>query len=395
MVAAIVLFSFGMVFYAYFGYPLLLLFLNKIRPQQDNAQIPTAAEKEPVPLTIIITVRNEEKVIREKLEATLALNYGSSTTAAVLASAREKLQLIVASDASEDETDNIVREYQLKGVELVRLEQRGGKEKAQSAAVQQAHGSIIVFTDAKIKLNPEALNNFVRYFRDPTVGAVSSVDRVEAGDGTASGEGFYVRYEMWLRGLESNFLSLVGLSGSCFAVRKAVAVNLATDIPSDFALLLEARRQGLRGVSAPDVIGTYKAVKTEEEEFSRKVRTVLRGISALFARREVLSIRKYGVFAWQVISHKLCRWLVPWLFFLGSLATFCIASSSWFFALLSLLLLVFFGSAAFGYLSPAHREKVFCKVPLFFIVSNTAVAVAGLKYLAGRRAVVWNPSAKG
>jgi hypothetical protein len=138
-------------------------------------------------------------------------------------------------------------------------------------------------------LGVDAIERFAAYFEDPMVGAVSSVDKVISSSGQGSGEGMYVRYEMWLRALESRFLSLVGVSGSCFAVRREICADLRSDIPSDFALLLASRRRGLIGVNAPDVVATYESVADEKAEFGRKVRTVLRGLTTLFACYEVLT----------------------------------------------------------------------------------------------------------
>ncbi|MCB0323372.1 MAG: hypothetical protein KDD69_07350, partial [Bdellovibrionales bacterium] len=193
---------------------------------------------------------------------------------------------------------------------------------------------------------------------------------------------------------ESEFHSLVGLSGSCFAVRRELCKNLATDIPSDFALLLEAQRQGYRGVHAPDVIASYRAVRTEGEEFNRKVRTVLRGLTTLFARPEVMDPARYGVFAWQVLSHKLLRWLVPWLLLLAGICTFIPAFDSMFYRGLLLLELGFLALAFLGGVSQDCRQRRFFRIPLFFVVVNAAIAVAWVRYWAGKRQVFWDPSQK-
>ncbi len=384
------------VFYAYVGYGLCLhgfrsLGLGKgkpkVSPPEQSAALPA--------LSVIITVRNESAVIREKIEATLALSYRRVALARWIADANSDVELIVASDASDDGTDDIVKSFAGKGVKLVSLPERGGKESAQKAAIESARGEILVFTDAKIELNDQALESFGRYFEDPSIGAVSSEDNVVSDSGTSSGEGLYVAYEMWLRDLESDFNSLVGLSGSCFAVRRSLCANLQTDIPSDFALLIETKRNKLRGVHAPDVIGSYKAVRSEREEFSRKVRTVLRGITTFMSRLEVLNPIRFGLFSWQIASHKLCRWLVPWFMVLGTLSCLIAAFSSTLFAILLLLLLGFYALALLGfYIQPLARIP-FVKVPLFLCVSNAAILSAWIKYAQGERAVVWNPSAKG
>jgi glycosyltransferase involved in cell wall biosynthesis len=384
------------VFYAYAGYGLCLHLFKRMGLGAGKPKLAAPEQSASLPsLSVIITVRNEASVIREKIEATLNLRYRRVAIRRWIADANADIEVIVASDASDDGTDAIVKEFSAQGVKLVSLPQRGGKESAQKAAIEQAKGDILVFTDAKIELNEQALEGFGRYFEDPAIGAVSSEDQVVSDSGKSSGEGIYVRYEMWLRDLESDFNSLVGLSGSCFAVRRSLCANLQTDIPSDFALLIETKRNKLRGVHAADVIGSYKAVRSEREEFSRKVRTVLRGITTFMSRLEVLNPIRFGLFSWQIASHKLCRWLVPWWMVLGTLSCLIAAFSSSLFCVLLLFLLAFYATALIGFWVEPLARLPFVKIPLFLCVSNAAILVAWIKYARGERAVVWNPSQKG
>ena len=384
MIALLTLLCLFLSFYAYFGYPLVLFALIRLRERKGISARPKGAL--PQSVTIIIAARNEERVIEEKIKNTFALEAPEYLSA--------PLQIIVASDCSDDGTDAIVQSFASQGVELIRSPSRQGKEKAQALAVAQARGELIVFTDAKVKLEPQGLKRFCAYFEDSSVGAVSSVDRVEGSSSEGSGEGMYVRYEMWLRRLETAFDTLVGLSGSCFAVRKPLAEGMRVDIPSDFSLLIATRRAGLRGISAEDVICTYRAVRNEEEEFGRKVRTVLRGITTFFNATELLNPRRYGTFSWQLLSHKLCRWLVPWFLIVATFGAVSQAALSAFFLLVALGLLAFFLSAFLAYLYPHLREKIVFKVPLFFTVTNVAILIAWVRYWKGERAVVWQPSGK-
>ena len=385
MAALMTLLCFAAIGYAYLGYPLLLVLLTRLRG--DSLRPQPADPRGSHRISVIIAARNEAAGIRAKLENTLALRRGSAATDAV--------QILVASDASDDGTDQIVQEYAPQGVKLVRSPERRGKEWAQSLAVREADGDIILFTDAKVWLESDAIGRIVPWFDDPEVGAVSSRDRVESPEGGGSGEGMYVRYEMWLRKVETAYRTLVGLSGSCFAVRREICAGIRTDIPSDFALLLECASRGLRGVLASDVICTYKALTSEEQEFHRKVRTILRGITTLFTCAEVMNPRRYHSFAYQVISHKLMRWLVPWFFVGGAIGSLCLASNSLLFVVLADGVLGLFVLAFFAYAYPSLRGRPLFKVPLFFLVTNAAIAVAWTRYLLGERSVAWTPSAKG
>lgn len=361
------------VFYAYFGYPLSLLLLKGIRWK--------ALERDyrPVSVTLIITAFNEEKRIREKLENTLALTYP-----------RELLQILVASDGSMDATNDIVRSYEERGVELFEVVHRGGKENAQKEAVPHARGEILIFSDVATILDPNGLQEIVASFADPSVGCVSSEDRLIGRDGKPGGEGFYVRYEMWLRRLESRVNSLVGLSGSFFAARKEVCQDFSGDVQSDFRTLLSSMKLGLRGVCDPKAIGSYLDIADEKKEFSRKVRTVLRGLTVFFKHLEFLNVFRYGLFSYQFFCHKLLRWLVPF-FLVGALVSnLFLAGSSVLYLVLLVGQLFFYGIGIYGWLTQSLSGVL--KIPMFFLVVNAAIAVAWWQYVTGKRVVLWTPS---
>lgn len=380
------------ILYAYAGYPLVLMGIRVLKSNgikdSDTSGEDHLGYGELIP-AIIITARNEASALREKLENTLSLQYRAN------ALRDSDVEIIVASDASDDDTDSIALEYAKYGVKLVRIEERRGKEFAQSQAVKHTNADIILFTDAKTSLASDALVNCMRYFGDTCVGAVSSVDKVvDRTDGEGSGEGFYVRYEMWLRDLESDVGSLVGLSGSCFAVRRSVCENFRTDIPSDFALLLQAKRLGYRGVLANDMICSYLAVKTHGQEFRRKVRTVLRGITTLFACKEVLNPFKFGFFAFQLISHKLFRWLVPYFMLLCGVVSLIGAGSSFILAFIFLCAIAICALASVGAIFTSLQRYKVIKVCLFFLITNMAILVSWFHFFRGQRTVQWTPSAR-
>ncbi len=402
-------FCFFMVFYAYFGYPLVLLAFIKLRrvfgkgcggvlslsrseaASSGEERLSTGLPSVSLPsVSLIVTAKNEESVITAKIEECLGLaDYYRRHSG-------KEVQIIVGSDNSSDRTNEIVRGFVNSGVLLVESAGHSGKEHTQALAIARSVGEVIVFTDAKVRLEENALLQFASYFQNPEspVGAVSSNDMVEGDVTDGSGEGAYVRYDMFLRVLESEFNSLVGLSGSCFAVRRSLAADLRTDIPSDFGLLLKALALGLKGVHASEIRCSYRAVATEEEEFGRKVRTVLRGITAFMANAGVLNPFKYGVFSFQVASHKLGRWLVPWFFLLGTLLAFLSAFTSFWACILAIVLLDFYGAVILAWKKPAIRGELIFKIPLFFVVSNLAILKAWLLYFSGKRSVSWTPSQK-
>lgn len=332
-------------------------------------------------VTLITTVHNEETRIEEKIRNTLSLDYP-----------REKLEIIIASDGSTDRTNPIVKTYCDKGIKLLHISERGGKESAQKEAVACASGDILVFTDAATILPQECLKQIVSNFVDPTVGCVSSEDRMIGINGNLSGEGIYVRYEMWLRRLESKANSLVGLSGSFFAARKEVCRDFSATMQSDFRTVLNTVKMGLRAIIDPQALGYYQDVLDRSREFDRKVRTVLRGLTVFFNNLDFLNIFKYGVFSYQYLCHKLFRWLIPFFMAIAFLsnAALAIDSSPWF--LLFLVQVVFYALGLAGIKKINYGSFSIPKIPVYFLTVNASILVAWWKYFNGQRIVYWSPS---
>lgn len=369
--------------YSYFLYPILLKLSRSrpLAPPQAPADLP--------PVTLIIAAHNEERRIEAKLANALAIDYP-----------RELLEIIVASDCSSDGTDAIVSGYSAGDAEgphrirLVRADQRNGKEYAQLCAIQAARGDILVFSDTATEIPADAIRRLVAWFADPSIGAVSSEDRFRSTDGKLVGEGAYVKYEMWLRRLESERGGVVGLSGSFFAARREVCGDWDIHSPSDFNTALNCARRDLRAISAPDVLGYYEDLKDPRKEYQRKVRTVLRGMTALSRHPDVLSVGRFGQFAFQVWSHKLMRWLVPVFALLLLLLNLMLLSSHGIYVLTLLGQLAFYGVALAAHYRPALREQTLVRLIYFFVQANLGIADAGLRFLRGKRMTTWQPSAR-
>jgi glycosyltransferase involved in cell wall biosynthesis len=367
--------SVGFVWYAYAGYPLLLWSLSWFRSQvvRKGAVQPSVA--------FIITAYNEEKRIREKLENTLAQEYP-----------RERLAIVVASDCSTDGTDAIVQSFQSTGVRLARLARKGGKEAAQQFAVESTSSDILVFSDVATMLPPGGISTIIKNFADPTVGCVSSVDCFLDQDGQVSGEGAYVKYEMWLRQLETTVNSLVGLSGSFFAARREVCRDWAPDLQSDVNTLLNSVRKGLRGVSDAESVGYYKNLADERKEYERKVRTVVRGISVFMRSLALLNPFKYHLFAWQLVSHKLCRWMVPFALIVAFITNGLLALDPGWYRTLFWGQVAFYGLAILYLWSRRLPKVAMLRLPSFFVMVNLSILDAWFRYLRGDRILSWDPS---
>jgi hypothetical protein len=365
--------------YSYFLYPLILGIIPCRAFETTGAGSQTGLSR----ISLIITAHNEAGRIREKLENTLDIDYPGGL-----------LEVIVASDCSTDATDSIVQAYSDKGVRLVRADERKGKEYAQLCAIREAAGDILVFSDVATRIPAEALRILSREFSDRRVGAVSSEDRFLSHDGRVVGEGAYVRYEMWLRRLESCRGGLVGLSGSFFAARREVCEAWDIFSPSDFNTALNCAKQGLVAVSCPDVVGIYSDVKDPGLEYRRKMRTAIRGITAIARHPEVLNPLVMGGFAFQVWSHKIMRWAVPW-FMLGlAILTVLLLGEGVVYQLALAAQCLFYSLALAGWLSGRMRRFTLVRLVYFFVQTNLALAQASLAFMAGKRMTVWTPSSR-
>lgn len=360
------------VLYTYAGYPLLLMLYSKGR-HEENEDFQNHFF-EPA-ISIIIPVYNEEKIIRNKIRNTLSLDYP-----------KEKLEILIISDGSTDSTGEIIREYEDEGVKLFEQPVRKGKASALNRCLQESKNEIVIFSDASIILEHNALRRLVRRFTAPEIGSVSGEDYIS---GESGGEGIYGKYELFLRNLESRVGSIVGASGCFYAQRRSLCELFPEGMAPDFFSVLKTIEKGYRAVTEPEAKGVMKSVGNPQSEFGRKVRTFLRGITTLLHFQHLLNPFKYGVFSLQLISHKLMRWSTGVFLILLFLSNLFIAGSTFYLTIL-LLQVAFYALAFIGYLG-LSRPFLF-KVPFFFSMVNLSALVAWFKYLSGHRQEIWEPS---
>jgi cellulose synthase/poly-beta-1,6-N-acetylglucosamine synthase-like glycosyltransferase len=360
------------VLYPYFIYPAILWLLAR-RGRTDGT-----AEVESLPsVTLIIPVHNEQGRIARKLANTSALRYPA-----------DRLQTLFVSDGSTDGTLDIVRANLTDTMAVVELHQRGGKAAALNAGLQRAVHEVLVFSDASIELEPDALQHIVGPFRDPGIGCVSGEDRIAE----SGGEGLYGRYELLLRQLESRVHSIVGASGSFYAQRRALCQPFTEGMAPDFLSVLRTVEQGYRAVTEPSAVGTMTSVKDPKHEFERKVRTLIRGMTTLFAHAHLLNPARYGLFAFAMVSHKVLRWTVPF-FLLGTLLSplALLQSRFYLFAFIGQLAFYALAIAAFAEWGQVQRTLI-GKVALYFSSVNAAIVAAWCQYGRGVRQELWTPS---
>lgn len=364
-----------LIIWTYFGY---MIFLKAISIARGN----NVKKREFYPpVSLIITAFNEEGRIKDKLENCLSLTYPG-----------DKLEIIVVSDGSTDETEDIVRTYEDRGVKLLALPQRHGKHHGQGKGIEFAKNELLVLSDASTFLKEDAVEKIVENLADPEVGCVSGFDRIDTDLSVPQGEGFYVKYEMKLRELESAFGSLVGVSGSFFAVRRILCKNWIGDLSSDFYLPIFARMKNYRTVLENSAVGYYRILEEQRDEFARKVRTVVHGMEVLFKFKGILNPLRYGFFSIQMISHKLSRWLVPFYLLLLFLMSLMLYERPGIYSIALLLQIIFYMLALAGYLAPGLKKYIIFRIPLFFVMVNFSIIAAWHNFIMGNKFVIWEPT---
>jgi cellulose synthase/poly-beta-1,6-N-acetylglucosamine synthase-like glycosyltransferase len=287
--------SVAVLVYIYVGYPLALRALVLLRGARPVKRAPVTP-----PLSLVISAYNERDVIRAKLENALSLSYP-----------REALEIVVISDASDDGTDDIVREFAQQGVKLARQPERRGKTAGLNRTVPTLRGDVVVFSDANAMYEPDALLKLARNFADPQVGCVTGEARYLAGEKNAAdaGERVYWNYEIQIKRLETSLGSMVGGDGAIYAIRRELWRELPENAINDFLNPLQIVSAGWRAVYEPDAVCYEETAGDTKSEYRRRVRIVSRSWRAVFQSPSVLNPFVVGLFTWSLVSHKMLRWL--------------------------------------------------------------------------------------
>ncbi len=365
--------------YAYGGFALLVGLVGLVQRRRVR-KLPITPS-----VSLIIAAYNEEKVIAERLDNALAMDYP-----------RDRLQILVASDGSTDGTDDIVASYASKGVLLLSLPRRG-KIRTLNAAVARATGKILVFTDANIMCRADTLRALAANFADAGVGGVAGHTTYTLDPGSESssyGERLYWRYDTWLKKLESQTGSIVSAHGGLYAIRRVLFRPVPDGaVTDDFAISTQVVAQGYRLVFEPEALATEVAVPEAQREFRRRVRLMTRGLRGVYLRRRLLNPRKYGFYSIILASHKLARRLVPVSLAILGVASIAAWSQGPLYQAAVLAQAFFYGMASVGYLLRRSRmgRLRLLYIPFYYCMANVACSVAWVHALRGRRIEVWQP----
>ena len=297
MVEAIFWTSLLCIAYVYAGYPLLLMVWRRL------AQRPVHKQYQEPSVSLVMTMHDERKNVCAKLENCFELDYPA-----------DKLQVILSLDAPTDGTDALVRDYAVRGVNVVYSPVRIGKAAALNSGVAVATGEVLLFADARQQFDRSALRELVANFADESVGSVSGelVLLDEQGKESSDAVSAYWRYEKGLRAMESDIHSVPGASGAIYAIRRELFVPLHPEtILDDVVIPMRIVLGGKRAIFDPAACAYDVASQNPELEYGRKTRT-LTGNYQLFAQMPELLVPWRNPIALQMVSHKLGRLIVPY-----------------------------------------------------------------------------------
>ncbi len=368
----------GYLLYVYAGFPLLTLLRGRTHPS------PYRREAIEPKVSLVIAAHNEADVIAAKVENALTLDYPP-----------DRLEVVVASDGSDDGTDEIVSRYANGRVRLLGLG-RVGKAAALNAAVDAAGGDVLVFTDANSMFDPAAVKELVGPLADPTIGGVAGNQvyvEPRAGDSSVVGEQQYWNFDRMLKQAQSAAGSVTGATGAIYAIRRALFRPVRADVNDDLLTSLRVIAQGYRLVFAPRAVAYEHVVETASQTFSRRVRVMARGLRCVVVMRELLDPIRYRFFAIQLLSHKLLlRTAVIPIVLLGAWNA-VLWNHGLFYRATLIAQACFYALGVAGIVFADRRIAKWKPValPAYFVLINAAAANAIWQLLRGDKHERWEP----
>jgi cellulose synthase/poly-beta-1,6-N-acetylglucosamine synthase-like glycosyltransferase len=373
MIEVIFWFAAVLLVYLYAGYPLMLICLGIGRRKKS----PTVKFEPSV--SLVISAHNEEAVIRDKIENSLRLDYP-----------RDRLEILIASDASTDRTNAIVNEYSDRGVRLVIQDKREGKTAVLNVVCPIAKGELVVLSDADGMFRPDAIKKLARRFADPEVGCVAGALRyVGRNRRTADeGESFYLRYDAWIKKLESRIGSVIGAFGGIFAFRRNLFEPMDPILSNDLETPLQILRRGYKVLYEEEAVCVERASPQLRIQFERHARISARAFYGAVRWTRCLLNPFHPLILFQFVSKKLLRWLSP-LFFFALLITPFFIDGILYQTLRSIELLFLLAAAVGGITYWIGKSHPIISLPFYLIAGNLAVLWGFVKFVTRLQGATW------
>ncbi len=364
-----------LIVYIYFIYPILIYILSQFYKKSTRGKYLYPK------VSVIVSAYNEEANIENKIKTLFSLEYPEN-----------KIEFLIGSDGSTDKTDEIIKRYPQ--INFFKQETRQGKPSMLNFLVSKASGDIIVFTDARQRLDSKAIQEIVKYFEDAKVGSVSGELHYEweEGNKTASGLGLYWKYEKFIRKSESRMGSMLGATGALYAIRRKLFPNLPANlILDDVYIPLKIVEKGFRAIFDKRAKVYDKIFVDTSVEFLRKTRTLAGNYQLFFYLRGLFNPFK-GKIAWQFFSHKFLRLMVPFLLIVLLIANIIIGTvpcgdSPYYYQVFLLLQIIFYIFAFLGAIF--KKEKKLFDIPHMFCIMNIAAIVGLYQILFNKTGSKW------
>ena len=365
------------VFYTYIGYGILLYILIRLKRLFKGKPLKTAlpSDGELPTMTLMICAYNEEDVVAEKMENTLALDYP-----------KDKFRIMWVTDGSNDRTNELLGAYP--EVDVVFSPERKGKTAALKHGLRELQTRYVAFTDANTMINPGALREIARLFMDPTVGCVSGEKRVAArkkGEMAAEGEGLYWKYESTLKKWDSELYSTMGAAGELYAIDPTLVREVPDEaLLDDFMMSMYIVDDGKRIAYTPDAYAQEYGSANIHEESKRKRRIAAGGLQSIWWLRSMLNPFRQPIVAFQYISHRVLRWsitpvaMVLLLLFNIALVLMDAGTS---YAVMLILQVLFYLMAFAGWLQNRYGHKNRLLYTAYYFVFMNLNVFRGMAYL--------------
>lgn len=372
--------SFLLLAYTYIIYFFVLKLLFRRR---DYISAPQLVDSDWPTVTLFVAAYNEEKVIRSKIENSLLLKYPGA-----------KLQIVVGSDGSSDQTVEIVQSYVERYSHVKLLEfPRMGKSKMINEAMKSIQSDIVVFSDANTIYDQHALEVLINHLRPDDVGCVCGrlIYHNPGNVMSGVGESFYWRYETQLKIMESRVGYVAGANGAIYAIKRKLFSDLPEGtINDDFYISMKIVEMGYKSLYAEEAKAYEEVAPTMEGEFRRHVRDGA-GHYLVIPKLARLANPFLGIRSFIYWSHRLVRWLAPFILIIMFGANLYLAGFSQFYGILFGLHLSFYALAFTGLLLSKLRKMPFAiYAPFYFCNLNLALLLGFLKAISGMQKVTWN-----
>ena len=385
MLAILFWLAVGCILHTYVLYPLLLIVLDAVGQARSAWSYLSGNERRRPPaqlglpsVSVLIAAYNEADCIGPRIENLLEQDYPA-----------DKLEILIGSDASSDETDGIVQRYAARGVKLSRGE-RCGKAGVLSRLVGLARGDVLVMTDANTEFERDAIRRLVQPLREETVGLVCGRLRLHSPLGAPVAESAYWKLESLLKLYESRRGCVMGANGGIYAVRKELFAPLpAGTVVDDFVAALRVLEAGSEVRYEPEAVAHEEAAPDHSGEYRRRVRIAAGCFRALSQYRNLMAPR-HGFTAFALWSHKILRWFVPHAMVVALVANLFLAHGGRFYALALLVQCAAYALAAVALLGMSPRRlRAVADAAAHFVEMNAALLVGFVKYSRGAQGQTW------